>query len=84
METAIHHSTDVRRAVTESQGFPPLDLETRPTVTTEQAAFYLNRKPQTLRIWACKETYPPELRPVRVRGILGWPVAGIKTVLKGG
>ena len=64
--------------------FPSLESVNRPTVTTEQAAFYLNRKPQTLRIWACKETYPPELRPVRVRGILGWPVAGIKTVLKGG
>lgn len=79
METANHHSTDVRRAVTEHQGFPPLDLETRPTVTTEQAAHYLNRRPQTLRIWACREDGP--IRPIRVNGRLAWPVASIKSVL---
>ena len=79
METAIHHSTDVRRAVTEHPGFPPLDRETRPTVTTEQAAHYLNRRPQTLRIWACREDGP--IRPIRVNGRLAWPVASIKSVL---
>ena len=78
METANHHSTDVRRAVTEHQGFPPLDLETRPTVTTEQAAHYLNRRPQTLRIWACRDG---PIRPIRVNGRLAWPVASIKSVL---
>ena len=80
METANHGSTDVHRAVTERQGFPPLDLETRPTVTTEQAAHYLNRRPQTLRIWACREDGP--IRPVRVNGRLAWPVDAIKAALK--
>lgn len=75
-----HHSTDARRAVTEHQGFPPLDLETRPTVTTEQAAFYLLRQPQTLRGWACREDGP--LRPVRINGRLGWSVQEIKRILK--
>ena len=62
--------------------FPPLESVNRPTVTTEEAAYYLNRKPQTLRIWASRETFPPGLRPVRVLGRLGWPVSGIKSATK--
>ncbi len=64
------------------QPFPPLDREARPTITTEAAAFYLNRKPQTLRAWACLENGP--VRPVRVCGRLAWPVAAIRALLEGG
>ena len=32
----------------EPQQFPPLEQVNRPTVPTEQAAYYLNRRPQTL------------------------------------
>lgn len=59
--------------------FQPLELEARPTVPTAQAAHYLNRRPQTLRAWACLENGP--IRPVRVNGILAWPVAEIRRVL---
>ena len=59
--------------------FPPLETVTRPTVDTEAASYYLNRKTQTLRIWACKENGP--LRPVRILGRLAWPVADIKRLL---
>ena len=45
---AIQHSECARRATTEPQHFPPLEQVTRPTVPTEQAAYYLNRRPQTL------------------------------------
>lgn len=76
---AYRHSTAARRAVNDPQQFPPLELVNRPTVPTEQAAHYLLRRPQTLRGWACTEDGP--LRPVRVNGRLGWPVAGIKRVL---
>jgi hypothetical protein len=48
-------------------------------VTTAVAAKALNRKPQTLRQWACYETGP--IRPVRVNGRLAWPVAQIKQLL---
>lgn len=78
---ATHHSADTRRAVTEPQQFPPLESVTRPNVDTAAAAYYLNRKPQTLRCWACEETFPEGLRPVRVNGRLGWPVAGIRAAL---
>jgi len=61
--------------------YPPLTLITTPRVPTEQAAYYLNRRPQTLRGWACAETFPAGLRPVRVNGRLAWPVAGIRAVL---
>lgn len=63
------------------QPFPPLERETRPTVTTEQAAYYLNRKPQTLRAWACLEN--GAIRPIRISGRLAWPVAAIRDLLAG-
>lgn len=62
--------------------FPPLEQITRPTVPTDAAAYYLNRKPQTLRAWACLEN--GALRPVRISGRLAWPVADIRKLLAGG
>jgi hypothetical protein len=59
--------------------FPPLETVTRPTLETATAAFYLNRRPQTMRIWACRENGP--IRPVRVNGRLAWPVAAIRALL---
>lgn len=59
--------------------FPTLQSLTRPTVETAAAAFYLNRKPQTLRGWACLENGP--IRPMRVCGRLAWPVSEIKRVM---
>ena len=80
MQTATHHSTEVRQAAT-GPAFPPLHLEARPTVDTAAAAHYLMRQPQTLRGWASAETYPPGLKPLRVMGRLAWPVAGIRAAL---
>jgi len=59
--------------------FPPLSSVNSPTVDTVQGAFYLNRKPQTLRIWACKEKGP--LRPKRINGRLHWSVNDIRHLL---
>ena len=51
--------------------FPQLEQVTRPTVPTEQAAYYLNRRPQTCGAWACLENGP--LRPLRINGRLPGP-----------
>jgi hypothetical protein len=59
--------------------FLPLEQITRPNLTTEEAAFYLNRAQQTLRLWACSED--GWLRPLRVNGRLAWPVAELRRVL---
>jgi hypothetical protein len=59
--------------------FTPLALETRPAVDTAAAAYYLSRRPQTLRGWACLENGP--LRPIRICGRLAWPVSEIKKLL---
>ena len=59
--------------------FPPLEQITRPTVPTEQAGYYLDRRPQTMRVWACREDGP--IRPIRINGRLAWPVAGIRRLL---
>lgn len=61
------------------QTLPTLDSITRPTVDTAAAAYYLNRRPQTLRGWACLENGP--LRPVRMNGRLAWPVADIRRAM---
>ena len=61
--------------------FTPLALETRTTVVTAAAAHYLNRRPQTLRGWACLENGP--LRPVRVHGRLAWKTEDIRRLLAG-
>ncbi len=75
----VQHSADTRRAASEPQQFPPLELVTRPTVPTEQAAYYLNRRPQTLRGHACMENGP--IRPLRINGRLAWPVSELRRVL---
>jgi hypothetical protein len=61
--------------------YPPLPTVTRTHVDTAAAAYYLNRRPQTLRGWASAETFPDGLRPVRVNGRLAWSVAAIKAVI---
>lgn len=62
--------------------YPPLTQVTSPTVPTAPAAHYLNRKPQTLRSWACFENGP--IRPIRINGRLAWSVQVIKDlVVKG-
>lgn len=46
-------------------------LPAAPLLTTAQAAEVLGLRPQTLRLWACRETGP--LRPVRLgRRTLRW------------
>ena len=79
MQTATEHSANTRRAATEPQQFPPLELVNRPTVDTAAAAHFLNRKPQTLRGWACMENGP--LRPIRINGRLAWNVSELRRVL---
>ena len=79
MQTATEHSADARRAVSEPQQFPPLESVTRPTVDTAAAAYYLNRKPQTCRAWACLENGP--IRPIRINGRLAWNVDELRRVL---
>ncbi len=59
--------------------FQPLTEVTRPNLTTAEAAFALNRKPQTLRIWAMNDDIPG-LRPKRIRGLLAWPTAEVKAL----
>ena len=80
MPVITHHSGEVREGVTgPTAAFVALADEPRVAVDTACAAYHLNRQPQTLRGWACKEEGP--LRPVRVHGRLAWPVAELRRVL---
>lgn len=64
---------------TESNQYPSIDQITRSAITTEEAAYYLNRKPQTLRVWAMRED--GLIRPIRINNRLAWPVKEIKKLL---
>lgn len=61
------------------QQFPTLEAVTKPTVDTAAAAYYLNRRPQTLRCWAVYQDGP--INPLRISGRLAWPVSELKRVL---
>jgi len=69
----------VRAGANQAPIFPAIDQETRPLVSTRQAAFYLLRGEQTLRIWASQENGP--IRPVRVGRRLGWPMSRIRELV---
>jgi hypothetical protein len=73
----ILHSTEPRTQ--SAQQYTPLTHETRANLPTPEAAFHLNRRPQTLRGWACNEDGP--LRPLRISGRLAWPTAELRRVL---
>lgn len=62
--------------------YPPLNAVTSPTVPTGDAAYYTNRKSQTLRSWACFDKGP--IRPIRINGRLAWSVQAIKDLLSKG
>ncbi len=62
--------------------YTDLSLEIRSALPTNVAAFHLNRKPQTLRTWACFENGP--IKPVKINGRLAWLVSDIRNAIKGG
>ena len=82
MLTETHHSIQAMHEVTAPQQFtapfPPLALVNKPNLTTAETAYYLNRRPQTLRGWACLENGP--LRPTRIGGLLAWNTATVKAL----
>lgn len=59
--------------------YASLAQETRSHIDTACAAFHLNRKPQTMRAWACLENGP--IRPARIHGRLAWSVSEIRQLL---
>jgi hypothetical protein len=67
-------------SASQHQLYPPLQSVTKPALTTEEAAYYLNRRPQTLRLWAMRQ-HP--IKAINVNGRLAWPVSAIKSLLDG-
>jgi len=59
--------------------YPPLELVTKPNLTTAELAYYLDRAPQTLRGWACRSGTGP-MKPKRIGGILAWSTAEAKAL----
>jgi hypothetical protein len=60
--------------------FQSLDAIERPTLTTAEAAYFLNRQPQTLRNWAIRNDGP--VKCVRIGGRLAWPTSDIRALLE--
>jgi hypothetical protein len=79
METATHSSIQTMQAPQKfTAQYLPLEQVTKPNLTTAETAHYLNRRPQTLRGWACLENGP--LRPIRIGGLLAWSTATVKAL----
>ncbi|MEI7455800.1 MAG: DNA-binding protein [Nitrosomonadales bacterium] len=72
----------MKQSANQQATFPPLENETRSHIPTENAAYYLSRAQQTLRVWAMSEPLGMP-RPIRINGRLGWPVAQIRALLNG-
>ncbi len=82
MLTEIFHSIETRNQ--SEQKYTPLAQVQRTHVETNAAAYYLNRRPQTLRGWHCHGHFPTEeLRPLVLNGRLAWSVAAIKAAMGG-
>lgn len=64
-----------------AETYPPLESVNKPNLTTREAAHYLDRAPQTLRIWKCNGT--GLVRPLNILGRLAWPTAEVKRVVLG-
>lgn len=62
--------------------YTALERENRTVIDTNEAAFHLGRKPQTLRKWAQYCSGP--ILPVRIMGRLSWNVAEIKRIVSEG
>ncbi len=80
LSSQLEATQPIEPDITPEQQFTPLEQVTNPTVTTNAAAYYLDRRPQTLRIWAVYETAGP-IRPIRINGRLAWPTAQLRRVL---
>ena len=72
-------STAIRAAQQFAEQYQPLEQVTRPNLKTEEAAYYLNRAPQTLRTWAMRDGTGP-IRPRRIGGLLAWNTAEVKAL----
>lgn len=57
---------------------PALEQVTKPNLTTDEAAYYLNRRPQTLRIWSCLGIGP--IKPRKAFGRIDWPTSEVKRI----
>ena len=75
MTTTTEHSATARSAALDPQ-YQPLELVTRPVLTTKELCHYANIAEQTAWVWACKESGP--VRPIRIGRRLGWPTAAVK------
>lgn len=77
MQTATHGAA-INAAQQYTGQYAPLEQINRPNLTTAETAHYLNRRPQTLRAWACLENGP--IRPRRIGGLLAWATADVKAL----
>jgi len=62
--------------------WPPLEQQTKPILTTEEAAYYTNRRPQTLRAWHCLQPAGVP-RALNLNGRLAWKTNDIRAWLNG-
>lgn len=73
---------DLARPSTITPNVPRPEIPDRLTLTTKEAAYLLNRAPQTLRVWATYDNGP--IRPQRVNRRLIWMTKDITALIRHG
>ena len=76
--TSTTNTADTRSAAPQPQQFPPLELVTKPNLTTKEFCFYANLKQQTAWLHASTESGP--VRPIRIGRRLNWPTKAVKAL----
>lgn len=77
--TTATHSAAIQATERFTGQYLPLEQVTKPNLTTAEAARFLNRQPQTLRVWAMRDGIEG-LRPRRIHGLLAWSTAEVKAL----
>lgn len=52
-------------------------------LTTQQAAAVIGMAPQTMRKWACRDTAPMGIRPLKIGRSVRWQIDDIARILGG-
>lgn len=80
MQAQTHSTAQVIQAPQQFKAqYLPLEQVSKPNLKTDEAAFYLDRAEQTLRIWACRSGTGP-MTPRRINGRLAWNTAEVKVL----
>ena len=61
--------------------FAPLESVSKPLLTISEVAHYLNRRPQTVRVWTSRDTAP--IPVIRINGKPAFRTIDVRNLING-